>query len=1064
MNIKSALYEVLDRCSDIDISKAKNVYNQGCILSGEYKQNEGLYIIKGDVLSQDLINTYYSSVIISEKNAELEQTYCSCADYEKNSVRRVNYRCKHINALLLYLLNQDQENIRTSEINSSKRVEDEEKMLMDFFKMQRQGLYKQKITLETYVEIEGWYFNIHFKIGNNKLYVVKGLREFLEAFRNKGTVEFGKEFVFQGNKHTFSKEDKNLIKYLITQMAMEDFLRGSFSLYNKSIIKGKAMTLPIDKLRETLSIMGNHKIFLKIGFEDIGEVKIVKENLPISYSIREEGNHIFLTQEEGYISLNKTKDVFLNGSKVYLPSEEQVEVYGSIYEKLGKEKVINSKFKNQVLGNLLPIIERVTSDISLDRNMRESFINEPLKVDFYLDREKDITLEVLFRYGEEMINPLDEPEDFGDKFITRELDKEKEILEVIEKLNFAIGARKFVLKGGEAAEFYFLRDGVQKLITLGNIYYSDRVKKEKVVKEIKINALMREERDYFTFQYDIDELSPEDAREIIYSINRNKKYHKIKGGAFIDLDNEELKKLHRFIESVTSGEEIENEINIPKNKALVIESLANEERATFINGLECIDEMKKRIHSLENFKVDVPKELRGELREYQKMGYSWMKSLDYLGFGGILGDEMGLGKTLQAITFILSNKGKKTLIVAPTSLVYNWLEEFNKFAPSLKVEVMAGTQTQRNKTINNLDKLDVLITSYGVLKRDEELYKKVSLDYLIIDEAQNIKNSSSQNAETVKSLNAKRRFALTGTPLENSLVELWSIFDFLMPGYLYGEKKFKRIFEKQEEGINNLSLFIKPFILRRLKRDVIQELPDKIEKNILIDMERKQEKIYKAYADYAKERIREELSKSGVNIKVLAYLTKLRQLSLDPALVVDNYNEQSGKLGAFLEILNQSIEEGHKVLVFSQFTTMLKRISELMKLNEIEHFYLDGATKAQDRIKMVNSFNVDETKVFLISLKAGGTGLNLTGADVVIHFDPWWNPAVEDQATDRAHRFGQKNVVEVIKLIAKGSVEEKIIKLQESKKELINMVLENGLDSGEILKGLKEEELLKLFG
>lgn len=1064
MELRSALYEILDRCSDKDVSKAKSVYNQGCILSSELQRSEGLYIIKGDVLSQDLINTYYSSVIISERNGELEQTYCSCPDYEKSSVRRVNYRCKHINALLLRLISENKElTINNPEYSHKKTRKDNEKSLMDFFKGQRQGLYKQRVKLKTFIDIEGGYFDIHFKIGNSKLYMLKGLREFLEAFKNNGTINFGKDFVFQGNKHTFSKENRMLLKYLTAQISMEDFFKGTFSTYSKSMIKGKSMMLPSDKLRELLSILAGQSVFLKIGNEDVGEIKICKEDLPISYSFEERGSNIFIEQNENFTPLSKDNDVFLEGDKIYIPSEEQAEIYKNIYIRIGSQKIIDSKYKSRILADILPVIERVTSNVTLDRNMKNSLIKEKLKVDFYLDREKNLTVEVLFRYGEELINPLDEPEELGDKHIIRDSEREQQVLDNIEELDFTVGARKFEIRGGELGEFYFLRDGVKTLLHLGDVYYSDKVKKDRVIKEVKINALIKEEKDYFLFSYDIEELSPEESREIISSINRNKKYHKIKGGGFIDLENQDLRKLYNFIESITSGEEKTNAINISKNKALVIDSQVNEERVNFIKGLECLDSIKERIKSLESFEAEIPKQLNGELREYQKAGYRWMKSLDHLGFGGILGDEMGLGKTLQTITFILSSKGKKTLIAAPTSLIYNWAEEFGRFAPSLKVEVVNGTQTQRKKIISKISKLDVLITSYGTLKRDEELYKSLSLDYLIIDEAQNIKNSSSQNAEMVKSIKAERRFALTGTPLENSLGELWSIFDFLMPGYLYGEKKFKRIFEKNENGIKNLSLFIKPFILRRLKKDVIQELPDKIEKNILIDMEKKQEKIYKAYADYAKERIHEEATKSGASIKILSYLTKLRQLSLDPSLVVDNYREQSGKLEAFLEILDQSIEEGHKVLVFSQFTSMLGIISRELNSRGVRHFYLDGSTKAQDRMRMVKAFNEGDTKAFLISLKAGGTGLNLTGADVVIHFDPWWNPAVENQATDRAHRFGQKNVVEVIKLITKGSVEEKIIKLQDHKKELINKVLEDGLDLGEILKGLKEEELLKLF-
>ena len=307
------------------------------------------------------------------------------------------------------------------------------------------------------------------------------------------------------------------------------------------------------------------------------------------------------------------------------------------------------------------------------------------------------------------------------------------------------------------------------------------------------------------------------------------------------------------------------------------------------------------------------------------------------------------------------------------------------------------------------------------------------------------------------------KFALSGTPIENNLLELWSLFDYIMPGYLYSRRKFQDKFMKRDKNTEDLKRLIKPFILRRLKTEVMSELPDKIEKRFLIEMTDEQKKVYKSYVDDIKVKMKEkDFTKDKITI--FSYLTKLRQLTLDPSILVEGYKGGSGKIDVTVELIQEFIKNDHKILLFSQFTSVLDNLKKILETEGIEYFYLDGQTKASQRVELVNEFNnSNKTKVFLISLKAGGTGLNLTSADVVIHFDPWWNPAIEDQATDRAHRFGQKNVVEVIKLIAKGSIEEKIIKLQESKKEIINEVMNGNYTNGGFLSSLSSEEIKELF-
>ncbi|MGL4772506.1 MAG: DEAD/DEAH box helicase, partial [Clostridium sp.] len=398
-----------------------------------------------------------------------------------------------------------------------------------------------------------------------------------------------------------------------------------------------------------------------------------------------------------------------------------------------------------------------------------------------------------------------------------------------------------------------------------------------------------------------------------------------------------------------------------------------------------------------------------------------------------------------------------------------WESEFRKFAPTLNIALVNEDKEKREEIITNYREYDVLITTYNLQRMDKELYEMCVFDNIIIDEAQNIKNASSQSAIAIKDIKGKNRFALTGTPIENSLMELWSIFDFIMPGYLYDKKDFEtryfRRLEEEEFILKEVKALINPFILRRKKKNVITELPDKIEKKIIVKMTKEQESTYAAYSSFIKELIAkkvkdDEFSKN--KIEILSYITKLRQLALDPSIVMDEYDGGSGKLEGVIEILNECIEEGHKVLLFSQFTSALQKVQFLCEKNKITSYYLDGKTSAKKRLELVNSFNSDNTNVFLISLKAGGAGLNLTSADVVIHLDPWWNPAVEDQATDRAHRIGQDNVVEVIKLISKDTIEEKVINLQDKKKEVIEKVLDdNSFDN--ILSALTDEDILHLI-
>ena len=562
---------------------------------------------------------------------------------------------------------------------------------------------------------------------------------------------------------------------------------------------------------------------------------------------------------------------------------------------------------------------------------------------------------------------------------------------------------------------------------------------------------------YMGMKLDIEGVDSNEYREIFSSYKNNNRLYRMKNGAYLDLKDNDLEQAFKLIDILNIYNDFDN-MKIPNNKAIYLEKLIEEEDLSFVNGSKYVSNVIKKFDKVKSKNYEIPKDLNATLRDYQVSGFEFFKTLSDYQFGGILADEMGLGKTIQTIAFLLSNKDKKSIVITPTALIYNWKNELEKFAPTLKVGLLHAAKSEREKILDNIDNYDVILTTYTTYKNDIDKYKNISFDYCIIDEAQNIKNPDAIITKAIKNVNAKVKFALTGTPIENNLMELWSIFDFIMPGYLYNKSKFKSIFINNDKNIIELKNLIKPFILRRTKKEVITELPDKIEQKIIIDLEKEHKRAYKGYVNLITRKIKEN---NQDNITVFSYLTKLRQLCLSPELMVKNYQGKNSKLDVLINIINDSSDE--KILVFSQFTKVLEVIGKRLNEENISYSYLDGKTSAKDRVKLVEDFNTNNNKIFLISLKAGGTGLNLTSANIVVHFDPWWNPAVEDQASDRAHRIGQKNVVNVIKLIAKGTAEERVINLQETKKELIEDVINGNLDNSSTLKNLSKDDIIDLF-
>lgn len=578
-----------------------------------------------------------------------------------------------------------------------------------------------------------------------------------------------------------------------------------------------------------------------------------------------------------------------------------------------------------------------------------------------------------------------------------------------------------------------------------------------------------------------EEVSMEELSYLLGKYNRKKKFIRLKNGDFINLNKDNgLESLADLKEDLMfSDKKIKSgKIDLPMYRAMYLDSSLKDSESLNVEKNKEFKAVVRNMKTIEDSDYEIPGSLKKVMREYQKNGFRWLKTLREYGFGGILADDMGLGKTLQVISLLLSEqqdfKGKgeeqkPSLIVCPASLVYNWKKEMKRFAPSLVPVLVTGAAQERKEQIGGIQPGDVVVTSYDSLKRDVDLYEKHIFAIEVIDEAQYIKNPVTQAANSVKEIHASFKLALTGTPIENRLSELWSIFDYLMPGFLYSYNRFRNDMEipivsaGDENKMQRLRRMIRPFVLRRLKTDVLKDLPEKIEENVFSRLEGEQSALYHAHVQKMKIMLekQDDADFAKGKIEILAELTRLRQICCDPALVFEGYGGESAKMETCMELVAGAVASGHKILLFSQFTSMLDHIREQFEKSGISYYMLTGSVSKEKRMRMVEDFNKDDTQVFCISLKAGGTGLNLTAADIVIHYDPWWNVAVQNQATDRAYRIGQKNVVTVYKLVTEGTIEEKIIEMQEKKKQLADNVLGGaGMESG----SFSREELLELLG
>ena len=622
--------------------------------------------------------------------------------------------------------------------------------------------------------------------------------------------------------------------------------------------------------------------------------------------------------------------------------------------------------------------------------------------------------------------------------------------------------------------FRLLTDGLSELDGLGEVLLSERLRGIRVRPAPSLSVRATVKSDLLNVELGASGLTKEELVEYLDGFSRQQRYVRLTSGDLVRI-GDNLKVAQELADGLgVSVEELAaGRAGLASARSLLIDALLERADGVRLERDAGFHRIVRDFESYGDADIDVPAGLEATLRGYQEDGFRWLGTLERLGFGGILADDMGLGKTLQVIAHVLAQKetgrGGCTLVVCPASLVYNWMSEISRFAPGLAAVAVLGTKAARRVLIGGHEGADILVTSYDLLRRDVEEYAPLHLSRVVLDEAQYIKNPRAQVTRAVKCLDADVRLALTGTPIENRLAELWSIFDFLMPGYLGTREEFAKRYEGpveagEHDGRRLLRCAIGPFVLRRLKSEVLADLPEKTESVVYSQMSPRQRKLYLATQDRLALQV-QHMDKGGPQgperLKVLAELTRLRQICCDPRLCLDGYEGGSAKLETCLELVSQARDAGHRVLVFSQFASMLDLIGQRLSAAHVTWFQLTGRTSKEARERLVRRFQAGEADVFLVSLKAGGVGLNLTAADVVIHYDPWWNVAAQDQATDRAYRIGQRRDVSVMRLVVEGTVEEKIVRMQEAKRDLAASVLD-----GEEVRSLllTRDDLLALLG
>jgi len=1099
------------KLSNSVIRKGKELLQKGYIQMGKVQSgyvdtmDDLVLEVNANARTGDKSSDYPFGIRLTISGNKVLQARCNCKECRKNYYFWYeNSDCAYIAGLLeLTAEKVKQQNIGDATDRTGVMVLSSFQSRQSHQVMAEKESRENSLVLEPRLISRNGKLSLSFKVGEGKLFVVKDLFEFCNLVRNGETGTYGSSTQINHSLRNFTERSLEWYHFLNKVIReeeemdrrLEESMRYSYRSSKCSDLELYGWRL--DQFYEELgkdTIEYEDKSVNPHGNKQGGKkgkkrISTAEGNPRLSMQIRKAvlgKNNVF----HG-IEVTSRMPVFFSGVDNYYYVEqdalfrtdkdfaEHMQQLNGIPQNGLLEFRVGRKNLSEFYYSFLPYMQEYFDVMEENSEEIHSYLPPEVEFVFYLDAVDDnMTCKVHAMYGAEEVSVCDILDETYRRTYQpfRMLSRESEILYRAMEFFPEVDREKDELHCGEDeyAMYQVLSHGVDELLKYGEVRCTKRFKSMNVIRRNKVSVGVSVSHGLLNLEITTEDISREELLDILKSYRSRQRYYRLKNGDFLNLEDNSLEILREMMEAMhlSPKEFVKGKMQLPAYRTLYLDKLLEEKEDIYLTRDKYFKELVKSFKTIKDADYEEPTELSGLMRGYQKNGYKWIRTLGGYGFGGILADDMGLGKTLQAIAVLLASKQEgnegSALVVCPSSLVFNWMEELHHFAPQLNALAIVGNQEQRKTLLENWSQYDVLVTSYDLLKRDILHYEEMQFEYQIIDEAQYIKNHTTAAAKAVKVIHSRLRLALTGTPIENRLSELWSIFDYLMPGFLYGYETFKKEFETpiakngEEEAMNRLQRMTGPFILRRVKQDVLKDLPDKLEEVRYVQLEDVQRKAYDAQVVHMQNQLagQGDAEFAQNKLAILAELTRLRQICCDPTLCFDNYKGESAKLEACMELILSAIDGGHKMLLFSQFTSMLDIIRRRLEQEGIAYYIITGETAKEQRLKLVKAFNEDTVPVFLISLKAGGVGLNLTGADVVIHYDPWWNMAAQEQATDRAHRIGQTKKVTVYRMIVKNTVEEKILKLQELKRNLADSIV--NAQSGQ-LAALSREELLGLL-
>lgn len=998
---------------------------------------------------------YYVDIQLDELENGKIKSYCDCPAFGAHN------SCKHLAAVLLKIVEEEEQtDNKTFDERATKRYLEDiiatSAGQADVFTEKLPMKVEYGLILHPMDKI-----SLELRTGVERAYVVRNVREFLDTVLEDERHFFTKKFTYDPEDHFILQQDLDVLFDLQSYILAGD-LYTDRSFYDRSTYDKRELLIPPLAFPALLEKLMERDLTVTIEKQEYKVIEVEEGSSPIGFSVNHDESEelvLEITGVQGTHYLKNYQLVFSEGV-FYFPTRNQLKVieqtnrFGKFDQKLPISKAMSDTFFSEAL----PVLKR-SAPIAISKQVSKGIVELPLQAKLYLEESDDLIIgKLTYHYGSHEIDPFHDKAP-TDVIIVRDMEQEQLIMNLIEESNFHFNGKQLYIKMDNDEELYhFLYTILPILDEHVQLFLTSQIRNILVEYDPIPSTFVNIQSDTNLLEigFDITGVNEDEVKLLVQAVIEKKRYYRLNSGAIVSLEGEEYQSMQQFFTDINVDENDmqDGKVLLPAYRGVQVDELLGTER----NYDPSFQKLLNQLQAPEEQVYELPDNLHADLRDYQKTGYQWFKSLSNYQLGGILADDMGLGKTLQTIAYLLSEPSDLPhLVVVPSSVVYNWRNELHRFAPDLTVATLVGTPEERLEMIADADDIDVWITSYGTIRQDVEVYRTRRFKTLILDEAQFIKNYATKVSKAVREIVAEKRFALSGTPIENSVDELWAIFQVVLPGLMPSQKDFRQL------GTEKIASLTRPFILRRLKQDVLKELPDKIESVHVSQLTKDQKELYVGYL----QQLQQEASASMVSnsfqqnrMKILAGLTRLRQLCCHPSLFIENYTGESGKLNELMETIHNMIANGKRMLIFSQFTSMHEIIIEKLKEDGIDYFYLHGGTPSKDRVEMSEAYNNGEKDVFLISLRAGGTGLNLTGADTVILYDLWWNPAVEDQAAGRAHRFGQKKVVQVIRFITEGTIEEKIYELQQKKRELIDQVIQPGESS---LSTLSEDDIKELL-